>query len=315
MCRPTFFMGLILSVAGCTPPTEPQVRAPSMSDLGRPPLPEISGKPAGATVRAHIHRIDLPITARLDAAWTLLNTTTLPREIASRWNQNGLAIGVLPPTAHKQFIAALPDHHGLRTQLLIGSGEASRLSFSPRAREPVTVHLPFAGGGSQTERLAGGQWRFLVRTLHRDDRSTMELTPYHDTSRAPELRRLLDRMRQNDSLQNRRRPTVGPQWRGRVLDELTLLAPLPPGQSLVVAAARYPDDPELAANVDDGGTPQDANEPPRHPPSPANPISGDLGRVLLTAKRAGKPIQMILIFERPSSGNVNAAPTTAATAK
>ncbi len=301
MLRPAVLTGLILSVVACTPQPDAEDKPPTMSDLGRPPRAEIANEPAGAPLRTQIHRIDLPVTSRLDGAWAQLDTTTLPRTIVARWDENGLAAGVLAPEARERFIASLPAHHGWRTQLLIGDGDVAPLSYSARSRVAATVHLPHADGGSLTERFHGGRWRFLVRALHQGTGTAVELTPHHDTTRSPGLGRLLDRMRQKDASGAGQRSTTETDLTGRVLDELTLLAPLPTGHCLVIVAARLPDEPEPTVEADDGGTSleQDETPPPQVAPRPANPITGDLGRTLLTAMRAGRPIQMILVFERP----------------
>ena len=312
-----FIAGLGLFVAGCTAETAHTDRElPSMEDLGRPKRRTDLVDRTGPTFRTLIHRIDLPFDSRLDAAWSLLDTSALPPAVAARWHENGLAAGVLAPAARQQFIAALPPHYGTREQMLIGAGGPVPLSGTARSRAPVTVYLPPAGGQAQPLKLVGGRCRFLVRALHLGDEVAVELTPHHHTNRGPGLAQLFAGLRRDQGQQPRPGESRQAPFPGRILDELTLQAPLATGHTLVVAAARRPDEPEAEEDADEGDTNQEQNDSPAPAaaPRPANQITGDLGRVLFTASRAGRPIQMIFLFERPASTISRARPAAPAAA-
>jgi hypothetical protein len=250
---------------------------------------------ADTPVGALIHRIDMPLDVSLDAAWAAVDEQAAPVLMHGMWQANGLRIGVLHAADAQAFAEALPVIHGESRAKLFTSYYPTAIRSTPRLIEPVAIDLTEPPRSPTTYRARDGRLQLLAR-IGRDESGQvwLELTPHHykpKTDLVPRspLEKALD---------------------GRVFNNLSAMLPVTPDTAIVVGLYRpWPEPDETEAEDEDAAeqaqeevTETETTEP-RTDQTPATsdqpslpPIPDHLGKSLMTAVRAGKKIQIMMII-------------------
>lgn len=260
-------------------------------DLGTAPRtvirpPDMEERPS----RIHhlrMQRIDLPRGDNLDEAWNLIHPFH-DNPIVTRWNDNGLRVGVLSPKDVAAFIASIRNAMRVeRLAILAPDGREIALPIAP----PLTGNTMIQWSKGHTHQgnitwpmeLPRGRPQFLLRVTAGAasppvDRVTITPHVYHSV------------------------PTLVPQTpeeytrSGRVFEELSLDVNLEPGQ-MVVLATTSPWSIEEADDTTGERLPTDEETPSERMDSKDLPKPLlRLGDVLLAAKAYRREVQMVVLI-------------------
>jgi hypothetical protein len=247
-------------------------------------------------------RRTLPLTTNLDELWKLTSTDSLANETVELWRANGMRVGVMKVEQVKAMQAAMAEYTGVGDGFFPMSKYYSPLYTAPRLAGPTAIKLIEQPETPRRIVLTGGRVRFLVKLRRdEDDRVMLDLVPQHHrrektlTPRSP-LETILDgvvfeSLKLTTELRTDRLVLIG-------LD----LPPPPEDEPAPESVEPADTDENDSARSDDSGTPPDADEPDKDAPpaAPAQPPKIDvpfhLGRILLTASRVRRPLQLVFVF-------------------
>ncbi len=278
--------------------------------------PERNVEARQPALRAQVLRIELPMDASLEAAWEVVDQEAAPAVIAEAWRRNGVRLGVLDVSAVEAFIERLPPATATRNRLVMTDRpDPVAVYRSPELVRPIAVDVAVPPLAPTREVLRQGNAQLLARKITDDETATI------NTGDGVLVELLLHHHREQVTLHTRL-----PQEKlldGRVFHELAAEVLLQPQQRLVVGLHRVivepsqdtphegeADDasPELAederaelsalrqADPPQDGTPeQDAAANPASPTF--EPLPAHFGRQLLTGRRLGRNVQVLLVIE------------------
>ena len=309
-----WFVALMLAATGCAPSDRAPEQAepgPTLADL-RPrvqPPQETARSSAAPRFVLSVVRLNLPLDEAIDEAWALGQSDALPPAVVDAWRVNGLNVTVLDESQLERFGALLPAALGTGRQTMILGSDPVPLRVSPSLTSPRLVDLTLPPRTPKVIVIRGGRCQLLVQ-VERDEagRTFIELTPHHHVVRTT----LQPRTPQEKALD------------GRIFDELALRAPVAPGKLLAISLYRSapPPPPEpldlddVPSQTDDAVTHQAPPPPPASLPassaasaSPQAPAAGpqaapspgptplfnNIGQQLLTGRRGGSVVQIILL--------------------
>jgi len=273
------------------------------------PRPEQASNP-DAVLGAMVHRIDMPLDARLEESWAYVDEQMAPLLTNGLWRVNGMRIGILHAENATAFAQSLPRIHGESRAKLYTSHYPTSVRSTPRLQNSVPVDVTVPPRSPTVYRARGGRLQLLVR-IGRSDTGLVfvEATPHHFKPRVDLVPR----------------SPLEKQLDGRVFRELAALLPITRDSAIVIGLDRpwpeaAPEPPSSStptaqppAQTTDGGTETgdqaDASETAGEPqppetepgaveagPAPAPAIPNGLGRSLMTTTRAGRPTQLLLII-------------------
>ncbi len=250
---------------------------PTLDEVGSrvtPVLPEDGERPfadAGSGRWAMVRQVDLPLAWPIDAAWDLVDEAALSAEARRWYNANGVRVGLLSAGDLEAFAEHLPAPVAVHQSRVRDAGHPVELRRSPRLSREVALTLP---GDAEAEPAVGGSMRLLAQMRSPGPgRMSLALVPHHHV---PE-HSLLPR----DPLER--------ELDGRVFEELTAGVELSTGRLLVIGLHH-----ELEAELEE----EDWDDPAAivaEAERLAEALPVNLGRALLTARRAGRPVQVLVM--------------------
>lgn len=263
---------------------------------------------SGLTMTAEAWRIELALDAATHEAWALTGTVGLPEPILERWHRNGLQIGHLDTEAWPDFEAQLPPiQNTRRANIFASSKHPHPLYTSPPLTKPIRVESTDPDESGQRDDsilIQRGQCQLLLETNDGAAGKINTLTPYHHR---PRLIVPLPKLNPNDHI------TQTGILHGTIFHRLAMPTAAARDRLLVVGLYRPPAEPAESQTED--GEPEDpattnesptnAGEPDQHEPqsTPPEPLPYHLGRQLFTARRLGRPIQILLLIRIPQDAD------------
>lgn len=300
--------------------------APSRSELERLGLPSLkdihlqlastvaNGPNKSRLMRVVVHRVDLPLDASIEQAWELVYDDHLQPTMIDMWQTNGMGIAVLEKSKKEIFIRALGKSVGRGQRIVMARDTTVDLRESPPLKQLLVINLMVSAEPVQVLTGRGSTWHLIARVQQdaKNHRSLVELVPYHHRVHHT----IKPRTPQEKDLD------------GRYFDELALAVPLESNQLLAISLHRLPPlkmaslspstDRTSSRSIDntnrdnastentDRITTNNAESSPSsdHEISPnldklmgPIPIENNLGQYLLTGKRSGQFVQMVLLAE------------------
>ncbi|MEX0885576.1 MAG: hypothetical protein WD009_03970 [Phycisphaeraceae bacterium] len=261
----------------------PVMAFPTLGEIASrvtPVLPADAEQPfADARSRSWVttRQLDLPLAGSVAEAWALVDDTAMSQQPRAAWRGNGVRVGVLDPARLEAFLDRLPRAVATHESRVTDAGYPVELRRSPRLAGAAAVKLP---GVEQPERVRGGAMRLLAQVrAHGPGSVSLALVPHHQDHRPTLLPR--------DPLER--------ELDGRVFEELAARVDLQAGQWLVVGLHH---DFPLDADADADDTEGEAEAPASREQAEelAAALPDHLGRALLTARRAGHPVQVMLVI-------------------
>lgn len=246
------------------------------------------------TYRVQVQSIDLPRRDSLDGAWAFVQTLHNSPAV-TRWNDNGMRVGVLPAADVGRFISAIPNPLRVERQAIIApDGREVALSVAPPLKNNTMIQ--WSKGRTEQQNitwpmeLRRGKPQFLLCVTSAGagmpQSSRLTLTPHLFYSV----------------------PTLVPQTSeeytrsGRVFEELSLDVILDSGQVLVIAvtspwADQETDDAEASQPIEEGEESAEQSEE-EQAVNASRPLLR-LGDVLLAAKAFRVEVQSVVLLGVP----------------
>ncbi len=271
------------------------------ADNSQEPSPDTDRPTADTPVGVLIHRVDLPLDVSLDAAWLIVDESTVSLRTHGMWQANGLRIGILNAEQAPTFADSLPTILGESRAKLIGSPHPTTVRSTPRLIQPVTIDLTDPPKSIKVLHPQGGRLQLLAKiTRDQAGQAYLELTPHHYKPK-PDLVP---------------RSPLEKQLDGTVYTPLTARLPLTPNTAAIVGLYRpWPKPQNTTDTTPDNQNPPPDNvtenteatppvddtqilqeeTPPNDPPQPPT-IPNHLGKALMAGKRAGHDTQVLLII-------------------
>lgn len=309
--------GVVLILPGCAAPSGGSSRSeplPSLREIRRKeslPREEVHGLNQQPTQRTPlmVERLDFPLSASLDEAWTLLDTSGLSPATSGAWRVNGIRVGVFSQSKRQDFAQSLPEARGGNAQIVVPARLALPLVQSPMLEHPIRVDLtvpPRPVREVVLPPVAGARVQLLVE-VQRDamGRPILMLTPHYHVpqvslvARSAEEKQLDGHLLRDLSLPLRLERDQVLVLGLEIPPDAGWLTPTepksdPPRPGVQQAQPRPPTDsaqPEASAPM-----PTPSESSPRPPAPPVEDRLGlNLGRALFAATRYGQPIQMMFL--------------------
>ena len=255
---------------------------------------------------AAYQRITLPLATRLEELWALTSTDPLADEKVALWRANGMRVGVMKAEQVKAMQEAMVGYTGVETGYFTMSKYHSPLYTAPPLGGPVAIELVDQSDVPRRVVLNGGRVRFLVKLRHdENDRAMLDIVPQHHlrkrrlTPRSP-METVLDGV-VFESLK------LTAELRADRLVLIGLELPPPPGDGSQEESTEGEPTAKPVGSADTNGN--DSGSSPGFSTSddkgaqtamparrPKIDVPFHLGRVLLTASRARRPLQMVFVF-------------------
>lgn len=269
---------LLLVVGGCQAGGgAPEMGFPTLNEIASrvtPVLPEDGEQPfadSGSRAWVMVRQADLALSWSMDEAWELMDESVLSGEARRWYRDNGVRMGVLNAGDLEALAERLPAPAAMHQSRVTDAGHPVELRRSPRLSGQVALALP---GVDEPEPASGGVMRLLAQLRGEDPgRVSMAVVPHHHLPRQSLMPR--------DALER--------ELDGRVFEELAARVDLPAGRVLVIGLHH-----ELEFELED-----DERDDPAavlaEAERLADELPANLGRALLTARRAGRPVQVLVM--------------------
>lgn len=322
MSHRAFEWQAFLAIVACMPMAACAPNRPERDRLGLPNFKDIQsqldstvadGPHKSRPMRVVVHRVDLPLDASIEQAWALVYDDHLQPTMIDMWQTNGMGIAVLEKSKLEMFIRSLGKSVGRGQRTVLARDMTMDLRESPPLNRLLAINLMVSAEPVQVLTGRGSTWHLIARVQQdANHRPLVELVPYHHRLHHT----IKPRTPQEKDLD------------GRYFDELALAVPLESNQLLAISLHRL-SPPEMASlssftdrtssrlidntNRDSASTEStdrittnNAESGPGsdHEISPRMdklmgpvPIENNLGQYLLTGKRSGQFIQMVLLAE------------------
>ncbi len=234
-------------------------------------------------------RLDFPLKESTEVAWDHVDTRGLPPSAVEAWRTNGIRIGVLPHQRRDQFLDDLPAVRHTQHQQIILAEQLAPIQVSPPPSRPTRLKVTAPPMFEPVGRMISGRCQLLARVIDGPGhQASLELVPHHHKPRLTVQTRLPEEKALD----------------GYLFVKLSIPITLPIDGVLVIGLQRsslnthtVPTEP--ASTAPSGSVPEapDPNSTrlSSETPDAACQVPNHLGRMLLTASRYGKPIQMILL--------------------
>ena len=305
-------MGLCAVLISC----QTQGSSSSKNAEGLPPMSAVrsrlnqpsEGRSNSTYTVVEVTRLDLPLEGVLDNAWLHVDAGRLDPSVVEMWRINGLKIASLPRSKWKPFVESLPEAINAHVERFLGSGQLSPILASPPLTDVLEVELGDPGHASRPLLATRGRCQLLMRVIEVvADVAVVELVVHHHLPRS--------------SIEPR--AAVEKTLEGKIFREMTLHAKIPRNALLIIAPDLPPNVDSIAkldsddqSSIDTNDTQEDASQtvqpsldenpttqptadslkPENDPSGKPSQLPNNFGRWLLTASRAGQPIQMIAVI-------------------
>ena len=308
---------------------------PTLDAIRRPRSVEVIESGRRPALRAHVLRVELPLDAPIEAAWEDVDVDAIDPTIRDAWLRNGIHIGVLNADAIDAFIQHVPPALATRNSLVLTDRpDPIALYRSPPLEKRIWVDLTIPPLSPTRTVLRNGHAQLLGRIVREEPLATALEAEADDSSSADRANEEFDlELQLHHHLE---KPTLQPRLPqeklldGRIFHELTINLRLRPDQRIVVGLHRVPaaeeTPPEEAAEQQpDTDRITDADAVDKTPAAPAEeeaadaaddvdqsetddsretmpskpryePLPSHFGRQLLTGRRLGRNVQVLLII-------------------